>query len=84
MTEIEFLLRIAKILLPGRPAQAAMFASRVLSLTDNPHLRFLILPAISALERRDAEAGGKWLDRAAEQHQAMRTRQGLVAETSTR
>jgi uncharacterized protein HemY len=70
MTEIEFLLSIAKTMLPGRPAQALDFVARALSLTDDPRLRFLILPAISALERRDAEAARKWLDRATEQHQA--------------
>jgi hypothetical protein len=70
MTEIEFLLSIAKTLLPGRPAQALEFVARALGVTHDPRLRLLILPAISALERRDAEAARKWLDRAAEHHQA--------------
>ena len=70
MTDIEFLLGIAKSLLPGRPAQASEFVARALSLTHDPRLRLLILPAISALERDDAEAACRWLDRAAEHHRA--------------
>lgn len=73
VTEVEFLLNIAKTLLLGRPAQAAEFALRALSLTHDPRLRFLLLPAISALERRDVEAASKWLDRATKHHQASRS-----------
>jgi uncharacterized protein HemY len=72
VTEIELLLSLAKSLLPGRPAQAGDFASKALSLTRDPRLRVLILPAISAIERRDVEAARKWLDRATEHHQTRR------------
>jgi uncharacterized protein HemY len=63
MTEIEFLIGIAKTLLPWRPAQAAKFVSKALSLNHDPRLRFLLLPAQTALQRRDVEAARKWLDR---------------------
>jgi hypothetical protein len=33
-----------------------------------------MLPALSALERHDAEAARKWLDRATEHHEAKRTK----------
>jgi hypothetical protein len=81
MTEIEFLIGIAKTLLPWRPAQAAVFVSRALSLTHDPRFRFLIVPAQTALQRGDVEAARKWLDRATTYHQNRRKRLTTSSET---
>ena len=70
MTEIEFLLNIAKIQLSRQPAQASEFLGRALGTTYDPRLRLLILPVISALKRHDVEAACKWLDRATKHHLA--------------
>lgn len=74
MTEIEFQLRTARALSPASPARAIGFALCALSLTVDARLRFLIAPALSALERDDAEAANKWLDRACEYENARRSR----------
>jgi hypothetical protein len=72
VTEIEFILGLARTLLPFRPAQAAEFTAKVLAMTADPHLRVLLKPTLSAFERGDFEAAGKWLERAARYHEIRR------------
>jgi hypothetical protein len=43
-----------------------------LSVTADPRLRILMAPALSALERKDAAAARKWLDRACKYEEARR------------
>lgn len=74
VTEIEFQLRTARAISAASPAKAIGFVLCALSLTVDARLRFLIAPALSALERNDAEAAKKWLDRACEYEQARRSR----------
>ena len=69
VTEIDFVLGLARTLLLFRRAQAAEFTARVFAMTTDPHLRVLLKPALSAFERRDFGAAGKWLDRAARYHE---------------
>ena len=38
-------------------------AMRALGMAVDPRLRFLITPALCALERDDVAAAGRWLDR---------------------
>jgi len=72
VTEIDFVLGLARTLLLFRPAQAAEFTARVFAMTTDPHLRVLLKPTLSAFVRRDFEAAGKWLDRAARYHELRR------------
>lgn len=64
VTEVEFLLRTARAFSPAQPERAIEFLSQALILTADPHLRFLMMPALSALRRHDLAAARKWLDRA--------------------
>jgi len=59
VTEIDFVLGLARTLLLFRRAQAAEFTARVFAMTTDPHLRVLLKPALSAFERRDFGAAGK-------------------------
>ncbi|MGC2199181.1 MAG: hypothetical protein WA633_03400 [Stellaceae bacterium] len=74
VTEFEFLLRSARALSPATPEQALGFLVRALDHTVDPRLRFLMTPALSALERRDPAAARKWLDRACEYERARHDR----------
>jgi hypothetical protein len=67
MTEIEFLVRIARTLLPGRPKEALGFLTRAETETVDRRLRTLIrfaFVAIESDEESQPEAAGRWLDRA--------------------
>ena|ERR1700720_1988558 len=67
MTEIEFLVRIARTLLPGRPKEAVRFLTRAETETVDRRLRTLIRSAFVAIESDEEsqpEAAGRWLDRA--------------------
>jgi hypothetical protein len=67
MTEIEFLVRIARTLLPGRPNEAVRFLTRAETETADRRLRTLIRSAFVAIESDEEsqpEAAGRWLDRA--------------------
>jgi hypothetical protein len=44
--------------------KAAVFINRVFAETTDQQLRFLLQPAIEAIERSDLEAAAKWLDQA--------------------
>jgi hypothetical protein len=66
MTELEFMLRTARALVSTFPEKATDFVLNSLGQTVDPRLRNLIGPALSALERKDATAARKWLDRACE------------------
>ena len=72
VSEVEFLLRSARALLPVQPEPAYHFLSRALSVTVDARLRFLMAPALSALARKDAAAARKWLDRACEYEETRR------------
>ena len=72
MTEIEFLLRTARALLPAFRTQAMGLISRALDLTSDPRLRFLLTPALSALQRNEAKVARNWLDRACDYEQTRR------------
>ena len=66
MTEIEFLVRIARTLLPGRPNEAVRFLTRAETETADRRLRTLIRSAFVAIESDEEsqpEAAGRWLDR---------------------
>jgi hypothetical protein len=63
MSEVEFYLGIARALMPNLE-KAAVFINRVFAKTVNQRLRFLLQPAIEAIERRDVESAAQWLDRA--------------------
>jgi hypothetical protein len=63
VTDVEFCLNTARTLLPYLD-KAAVFVNRVLADTVDQRLRFLLLPALAAIERNDAEAATRWLDRA--------------------
>jgi hypothetical protein len=76
MTELEFMLRTARALVSTFPEKAIDFVLNSLGQTIDPRLRHLIGPALSALERKDATAARKWLDRACEYE---RTRRELRA-----
>ena len=72
MTEVEFLSRTARALLPGEPQHAVGFTYRALGLTVDPRLRSLTTPAVS-LQRDDAAAARRCLDRAVDYDQTRRT-----------
>jgi hypothetical protein len=55
MSEVEFYLGIARALMPNLE-KAAVFINRVFAKTVNQRLRFLLQPAIEAIERRDVES----------------------------
>jgi hypothetical protein len=54
------------------PDKATDFIYDALALTVDLRLRHLIGPALAALERNDATAARKWLDRACEYERAGR------------
>jgi hypothetical protein len=62
VTELQYLLRTARALLPAFPEKAEGFVVRAASLTVDPRLRFLITPGLAAIDRGDAAR--KWLERA--------------------
>ena len=67
MTEIEFLVRIARTLLPGRPKEAVRFLTHAETETVDRRLQTLIRSAFVAIESDEEsqlEAAGRWLDRA--------------------
>jgi hypothetical protein len=64
VTELQYLLRTARALLPAFPEKAEGFVVRAASLTVDPRLRFLITPGLAAIDRGDAAAARKWLERA--------------------
>ena len=82
MTEIEFLVRIARILLPGRPKEALRFLTRAETETVDRRLRTLIRSAFVAIESDEEsqpEAADRWLDRALsliENHKRVRAASG--------
>ena len=75
MSDIEFCLGIARALMPNLE-KAPVFINRVLAETMDPRLRFLLQPAIEAIERGDLEAAAKWLDRAVLYEQSRRRPSG--------
>jgi hypothetical protein len=66
MTELEFVLRTARVLVSAYPDKAIYFLNNALGQTVDPRLRYLIKPALAALGRNDAVAAQKWIDRACE------------------
>jgi uncharacterized protein HemY len=72
MTELEFMLRTARALVSTFPEKATNIVLNSLAQTVDPRLRHLIGPALSALERKDATAARKWLDRACEYERTRR------------
>ena len=63
MSDVEFCLNTARALLPDL-GKVAVFVNRALAYTVDLRLRFLLLPALAAISRNDAEAAARWLDRA--------------------
>ena len=69
--DVEFCLSVARVLLPDHE-RAAIFVRRALAETVDRRLRFLLLPALAAIARNDAEAAARWLDRATVHEQSRR------------
>jgi hypothetical protein len=70
-TDLEFCLQLARVLLPDLE-KAAVFVSRSLALAVDQRLRFRLLPALAAIERKDTGAAARWLDRAINYEQSRR------------
>ena len=73
MSDVEFCLSIARVLLPNLE-KAAVFVNYALAETVDQRLRFLLQPVLDAIERKDAEATARWLDRAISYEQSRRAR----------
>jgi hypothetical protein len=71
VTDVEFCLNTARALLPDLD-KATVFVNRALANTVDPRLRFLLLPALAAIGRKDTEAAARWLDRAISYEQSRR------------
>jgi hypothetical protein len=71
-TDVEFCLQVARVLLPDLE-KAAVFVRRSLAHTVDQQLRFRVLPALAAIERKDAGAAARWLDRAINYEQSRRS-----------
>jgi hypothetical protein len=61
--DVEFCLSVARALLPNLE-NAAVFINRALAETVDQRLRFLLLPVLDAIARKDAAAAARLLDRA--------------------
>ena len=72
MSDVEFCLGLARALLPNLE-KAAVFVNRALADTVDQRLRFLLLPVLAAIARKDAESATRWLDRAINYEQSRRT-----------
>lgn len=66
MTQIEFLVRTARALLPGLPDQALGFLVNAAAVTADPRLGHRLRRAVSKLEEGDPGAARRLLDRAVE------------------
>lgn len=75
MSDVEFFLGIARALMPNLK-KTAVFINRVFAEATDQRLRFLLQPAIEAIEMRDPEAAAKWLDRAILYEQSRRRPSG--------
>jgi hypothetical protein len=75
VSDVEFCLGTARALMPNLE-KAAVFINRAFAQTVDQRLRFLLQPAIEAIERRDLEAAAKWLDRAILYEQSRRRPSG--------
>jgi hypothetical protein len=71
MSDIGFCISTARALLPDLE-KAAVFVNRALADTVDRRLRTFLLPALAAIERKDAEAAARWLDRANNYEQSRR------------
>jgi len=72
VTDVEFALQTARALLPTFPEKALLFLNRALAATVDPRLRSLVSPALTAIERSDADAAIRWIDRALNYDQTRR------------
>jgi hypothetical protein len=64
MTDLEFLVRIADRMLPGRPEESLVFLRRAADATVDSRLRTWLRFAIHAVENDEPEVACGWVDRA--------------------
>ncbi len=64
MTNILYLVRTARALLPGFGPEALGFVTRAAAETVDPRLRTLLRAALAAIDAGDPAAAWRWIDRA--------------------
>jgi hypothetical protein len=74
VTDIEFCLRTARVLLSTNREKAMAFVRRVVDETQDPRMRNRVAPILAIIEQGDTTAAERWLDRALSYDQARRTR----------
>jgi len=75
VSDVEFCLGIARALMPNLE-KATVFINRAFVETVDQRVRFLLQPAIEAIERGDLEAAAKWLDQTILYEQSRRSPSG--------